>query len=114
MPGVDRSIPGGLEASQRRATFFSMNQRVPPELDMTINGDFVSPPKAPVTSRILMWAIVVAVLAGAISLAALALWVALLILPVALGAAVIAWAMLRYRVWRAQRSMAGRQNIWQP
>ena len=81
---------------------------------MTINGDFVAPPRAPIMSRILMWAIVVAVLAGAISLAALALWVALLVLPVAVGAAVIAWAVLRYRVWRAQGSMAGQRTVWRP
>jgi len=91
-----------------------MNQRVPPELDMTINGDFVVPPRAPVTSRILAWAIVVAVLAGALSLAALALWVALLILPVAVGAAVVAWAVLRYRFWRAQRSVVGQRSVWRP
>jgi hypothetical protein len=91
-----------------------MNQRRPPELDMTISGEFVSPPKAPISSRILLWAIVIAVLAGALSLAALALWVALLILPVAFGAAVVAWAMFRYRVWRAQRSMGGPPNVWRP
>ncbi|MEA2726113.1 MAG: hypothetical protein QOF70_588 [Acetobacteraceae bacterium] len=91
-----------------------MNQRRPPELDMTINGEFVAPPTAPISSRILMWAIVVAVLAGALSLAALALWVALIILPVAFAAAVVAWAMFRYRVWRAQRSMAGHRNLWRP
>jgi membrane protein implicated in regulation of membrane protease activity len=91
-----------------------MNQRRPPELDMTINGEFVSPPKAPISSRIFMWAIVIAVLAGALSLAAFALWVALLILPVAVGAAVVAWAMFRYRVWRAQQAMSGQRNIWRP
>jgi membrane protein implicated in regulation of membrane protease activity len=79
---------------------------------MTVNGEFVSPPKVPMSSRILVWAVLVAVIAGALSLAALALWVALLILPVALGAAVVAWAMFRYRVWRAQRSMGGRRDVW--
>jgi hypothetical protein len=87
-----------------------MNQRRPPELDMTINGEFVTPPKAPLSSRILMAAIVIAILAGALSLAAFALWLALIILPVAFAAAVVAWAMFRYRVWRAQRSTA----IWRP
>ncbi len=72
---------------------------------MTINGEFVSPPAAPISSRILMWAIVIALLAGALSLAAFALWIALIILPVAFGAAVVAWVMFRYRVWRAQRAM---------
>jgi hypothetical protein len=91
-----------------------MNQRRPPELDMTINGEFVSPPRASVSSRILMWAIAIAVVAGALSLAALTLWVALMILPVAVGAAVVAWVMFRYRVWRAQRAMDGNRNVWRP
>jgi hypothetical protein len=81
---------------------------------MTIEGEFVSPPKMPISSRILMWAIVIAVLAGALSLAALALWAALIILPVAFGAAVLAWAMFRYRVWRAQRSALGQRDVWRP
>ena len=91
-----------------------MKQRRPPELEMTVNGEFVSPPAAPIASRIFMWAVVIAVLAGALSLAAFALWIALLILPVAFGAAVVAWAMFRYRVWRAQRAMGGQRNIWRP
>lgn len=81
---------------------------------MTIEGEFVSPPKAPVSARIMVWAIVVAVIAGGLSLAALALWVALIILPVALGAAVIAWALFRYRMWRGQRSFGGQRNLWRP
>lgn len=91
-----------------------MNQHRPPELNMTINGEFVSPRKAPISSRILMWAIVIALVAGSLSLAALTLWVALMILPVAIGAAVVAWAMFRYRVWRAQRAMGGQRNVWRP
>jgi hypothetical protein len=91
-----------------------MKERRPPELDMTIEGEFVSPPAAPVASRILMWAVVIAIIAGALSLAAFALWLALLILPVAVGAAIIAWAMLRYRIWRAQRAMGGQRSVWRP
>jgi hypothetical protein len=91
-----------------------MNQRRPPELDMTLNGEFVSPPRPPVSTRIMMWAVVVAVLAGALSVAALALWIALIILPVAVGAGVVAWAMFRYRVWKVQRSMAGQRGVWRP
>ena len=81
---------------------------------MTLEGEFVSPPKPPVTSRILLWAIVIAVIAGGLSLAAFALWLALLILPVALGAAAIAWAMFRYRMWRAQTSFSSQRNVWRP
>jgi hypothetical protein len=91
-----------------------MDQRRPPELDMTIEGEFVSPPTPPIASRILMWAVVIAIVAGALSLAAFALWLALLILPVALGAGIIAWAMFRYRMWRMQRAMAGQRGVWRP
>jgi hypothetical protein len=91
-----------------------MNQRRPPELDMTINGEFVSPPTAPITSRILLGAIVVAVLAGALSIAALALWMAMMVLPVAIAASVVAWAIIRYRIWRTRRTMAGQRQVWRP
>jgi hypothetical protein len=103
---------GGLEAGPWGRHIHGMNRRMPPELEMTVDGEFVSPPKVPISSRILLWAIVVAIIAGALSLAALALWVALLILPVALGAAVVAWVMFRYRVWRAQQAVAGQRGVW--
>jgi hypothetical protein len=44
-----------------------MNNHRPPELDMTVDGEFVSPPTPPVASRILMWAVVIAIIAGALS-----------------------------------------------
>jgi uncharacterized membrane-anchored protein len=91
-----------------------MNQRHPPELDMTIDGEFVVPPKPPISSRILMTAIVIAIMAGALSLAAFALWIALIILPVAFAAGVVAWAMFRYRVWRAQQDISARPDVWRP
>ena len=91
-----------------------MNQRRPPELDMTIDGEFVSPPVAPFASRVLMWAMVVAIITGAISLAAFALWLALMILPVAIAAAVVAWAMFRYRLWRAQQATVTQRSVWRP
>lgn len=87
-----------------------MNYRRPPELDMTVNGEFVSPPAAPVSSRILMWAVVIAIVAGALSVAAFALWLALVILPVALGAALVAYAMMRYRMWRIR----AQRGVWRP
>jgi hypothetical protein len=104
----------GLEQEAGARHIPRMNQRRPPELEMTINGEFVSPPVAPIATRILMWAIVIAVLAGALSLAAFALWIALIILPVAFAAGVVAWAMFRYRIWKAQRSMGGQHGVWRP
>jgi hypothetical protein len=81
---------------------------------MNLRGEFVSPPKPPMSARILFWAIVVAAVAGALSIAAFALWIAVMVLPVAIGAAAVAWMMWRYRVWRAQRAMAGQRGLWQP
>lgn len=91
-----------------------MNQRRPPELEMNLQGEFVEPATAPISSRILMWAVVVAIIASALALAAFALWLALLILPVAVGAAAVAWVMFRYRVWRAQRTVGGQRDVWRP
>jgi hypothetical protein len=91
-----------------------MKRRSSPELDMTIEGEFVAPPTTPLSARILTWAVIIAIIAGGLCLAAFALWLALLILPVALGAAVVAWAMFRYRIWKAQRAMAGQRQVWRP
>ncbi len=79
---------------------------------MTLNGEFVPPPRVPIGSRILLWAIIIAVIGGALSLAAFALWLALLILPVALAAGVIAWGLYRFQVWRAGKSLGGQRNLW--
>ena len=111
---IARPKSTGLEPEPEARHIRHMNERRPPELEMTINGEFVSPPTAPISSRILMWAILIAVLAGALSLAAFALWIALIILPVAFGAAVVAWVMVRYRMWQAQRSMGGPRDLRRP
>jgi membrane protein implicated in regulation of membrane protease activity len=85
-----------------------------PELEMTIDGDFVSPPKPPLSTKIMIWAIVIALIAGGLSLAALALWLALLILPIAVGAAVVAWALFRYRLWRDRQLLRNQRDVWRP
>jgi hypothetical protein len=79
----------------------------PPELDMTIEGEYRSPRKPPFMTRVLIWAIAIAVLAGAFTLAAFALWLAMIILPVAIGAAVIAWLAWRFQMWRGNGSLRG-------
>jgi MFS superfamily sulfate permease-like transporter len=47
---------------------------------------------------------VIAAIAGAVVVAALVLWVASVMIPVALVAGVVAYAAFRFQVWRAQRS----------
>lgn len=76
-------------------------QDLPPrQIDMTPDGRFVTPPPTPIASRLFRYAVVLAVVAGAAAIAALALWVALLLIPIALAAALIAYAAFRWRMWR--------------
>jgi hypothetical protein len=82
------------------------------QIDMTADGRFASPPPGgtgPVTNRVLRAAIIVAALATIGVVAALALWVALALIPIAIGAALLAYGILRFRLWRAGVSV-GRQR----
>ncbi len=81
---------------------------------MTLEGGFVEPPRPPILPRVMLWAIVVAVLAGALSIAAFALWLALLILPIAVGAAAVAYGVFRFQAWRGQQSVGSQRNLWRP
>ncbi len=106
----------GLKLGQGRTNLLKMNNRRPPDLDldMTLEGGFVQPPRPPILSRVMLWAIVVAVLAGALSIAAFALWLALLILPVAVGAAAVAYGVFRFQAWRSQPSVGSQRNLRRP
>jgi hypothetical protein len=75
-----------------------------PTLDMTPEGEFRTPPQPTWAQRILRAAIVVAVLAAGLAIAALALWFALILIPIALGAALVAYLAFRWRIWQARRS----------
>jgi hypothetical protein len=94
-----------------------MEQRAP-ELDMLPDGSFRQPAKPPVATRVFFWAVLIASIAGALAFAAFALWIALIILPVALGAAVVAWLAFRFQLWRAGISTSrrsaegGPQDLW--
>jgi fatty acid desaturase len=79
---------------------------MPPELELLPDGSY-RPRRPPVAARIFAWAIAIAVVAAALALAAFALWFALILIPVVVVAALIAWLAFRYQVWRAR----GR---WQP
>ncbi len=83
---------------------------MPRTIDMTPDGEFVTP-HVPETHGAGLWAVrlglgaaVVAAIAGAVAVAALVLWVASVMIPVALVAGVVAYAAFRFQVWRAQRS----------
>jgi hypothetical protein len=88
-------------------------RRVEPEpvLDMTPDGQFRDPAAPPASVAILRYAIIAAVLCGSLALAALVLWFALLLIPVAIVAGVIAYAAFKWRIWRMRSSFRGHRDI---
>ena len=97
----------------------SFDMRWPPRprrvIDMTPEGEFVPPPRVPFTTRLLGIAVLVAVIAGAVALASLALWIALTLIPIALAAALVAYVVVRWQSWRAGRnSVGGQRDVFRP
>jgi hypothetical protein len=86
-----------------------MSERVPPDLDLLPGGSF-RPRRPPLAARVFRWAVIVALVAGLLALAAVALWFALVLIPVAIGAGLIAWLAFRYQLWRSGPSGGGR--VW--
>ena len=74
------------------------------QIDMTTDGRFRAPPRLPMSTRIIAVAVVLAVVATGLAFAALALWVAFALIPIAIVAVVVAYAMIRFKLWRARRS----------
>ena len=78
-----------------------------PQLDMTPDGQFVEPPPETPSEKLLRYGVVVAVVAGMAAMAALALWLALALIPVAIVGGLIAYGAFRWRMWRLGRSAGG-------
>jgi hypothetical protein len=87
-----------------------------PVIDMTPDGAFVDAPRVPFTpplgTKVMGVAIVVAVLAGMAALALLALWVALHLIPIAIGAGLVAYGVFRFQAWRAGKSIGSQGGTW--
>jgi hypothetical protein len=76
-------------------------------IDMTLEGEFVSPPshaRPPIGARIMLWAIVAMVLAVTLLIVVVTFWFVVMILPLVLAAALIAYLAFRYQLWRTGRS----------
>lgn len=93
-----------------------MHQGRPPQIDMTPDGRFRDPPAVPLATRIARTAIVVAALAGVVAVLILMLWFALALIPIAIGAGLVAWAAIRFQLWRMRRATAssGARSVWRP
>jgi hypothetical protein len=79
-------------------------------IDMTPDGAFVQP-AGPRPSASGVWAVrlglsaaVVAAIAGAVAVGALVLWVASVMIPIALIAGVVAYGAFRFQIWRHGRT----------
>ena len=80
--------------------------RIPPTLDMTPDGRLrqLPPPGPTLSLRILVGVVLLAVVAGSVAVAAFALWLFSLVLPVLVLAGVGAWGMIKYRQWQIMRA----------
>jgi hypothetical protein len=76
-------------------------------LDMTADGGFRQPARAPLSTRIVAIAVLVAVVAGAVAFAAFALWLALALIPIVAVAILVAVGTIRFQMWRARRRSFG-------
>jgi hypothetical protein len=86
-------------------------------IEMTLDGEFVSPPpppRPPVGTRIMLWVVGGTVVATAFMIVALAFWLVVMILPLVIGAAAVAYLAHRYQVWRAGNAYMrrGRPRGW--
>jgi hypothetical protein len=78
-------------------------------IDMTPEGEMLPPPRAGLSwpMRIGVGALIVAVLCGLAASAAILLWLASVLSPIAVVAALIGYAALRFQLWR----MRGRDVV---
>jgi uncharacterized membrane protein YdbT with pleckstrin-like domain len=88
----------------------------PSHIEMTIEGEFASPPppaKPPLATRVLIWATVVAVVAAACVVAIFALWLLAFLIPIAVVTALFAYLAFRFHLWRTGGSISGGTFRWE-
>lgn len=69
-----------------------------PQIDMTPDGRFVEPPRPSFGTQLARWAGIAVAVAVALGIVALAFWMALFLLPIAIAAALIGYAAFRWRM----------------
>ena len=88
--------------------------RIPPHIDMTVDGRFVSPRCPNWPMRVATAAILVALVAGALAIAMLALWLIAALLPIAIIAVAIAWVAYKFQAWRGYGTARDPHDIYRP
>ncbi len=81
-------------------------ERVPPTIDMRLDGSFRTPPRAPglpLSFKLMVAGGLVAMVAGSLAMAALAIWVFSMLLPVIVMAGLFGWGMVMFRRWQMTR-----------
>jgi hypothetical protein len=77
---------------------------------MTADGEFITPHAPPPPAgglwavKLGIGAVILAAIAGAVVVTALVVWVASVMIPVALVAGLVAYGAFRFQTWRAQRT----------
>ncbi len=74
-----------------------MEQRTPPELDMTLDGRFVAAPRRPGVVRLTPGMMLATAAGVGLLTLALLVWVAVMLLPVLVVGGLVGWVALRLR-----------------
>jgi hypothetical protein len=85
--------------------------RPPPIIDMLPDGSFVEQPRpgrVPISAKVMLGGILVAAVAVSVTVAALAIWLVSLLLPVIILSAAVAWAAFKFRQWQLFRGYGRR------
>jgi hypothetical protein len=89
-----------------------------PVIDMTADGEFVDvrrPGALPFPAKVAGVGVLVAIVAGAIGIAMLALWLAMTLIPIAIAGGLVAYGVVRLQLWQAhRRSLGGKRDLFRP
>lgn len=78
---------------------------------MTAEGEFIDvrrPGISPLSVKIIAFAVLIAAVAGGLAIAALALWLAMTLIPIAIAGGLIAYGVFKVQLWAARRRSLGR------
>jgi predicted RND superfamily exporter protein len=95
--------------------------REPPIIDMLPDGSFRDPPRrggnrpiVPLPAKLVLAAVAIAAIGLSILVAAVAIWVVSMLLPVVILAAAAAYGLFRFQRWQMLRRQAGAvRSPWQ-